>query len=375
MRLLLLIAFPLFAQPEPRLPPCPDGPLLDTIPIALDEFTAFRPLGFTSLPVHIFPAKHSAFTFGPPGEIAPERTVRFPARVWVTQITSTRFPSGASGYQMTFYVCREFRAYFYHLKDINPAVKAAFESGEKRCYDYVDLTGTIVKCDGRLFHEAQSGEVAGFSGDGSAGVDFGANDLRAAPEGLVNLDHYPYDYPYYVSPVDYYPPELKLQLESKLGAIDGERPRTAEPRAGSYRQDVPGTAAGNWFYPGVYARESPDISTSVALVREYVDPDTLLFSIGTKVAGVAMSLYSFTPREEGRVNRAFDAVAAGGGIHCYEGMRAGRTAGLLPTGAIAGVLLVEAGADERLRIERRDGASCEAAAPWAFTEGVSVFER
>jgi hypothetical protein len=354
----LLLAAVAWAQPEPRLPPCPEGPLFDTLPIAPEDFLAFRPLGFVSLPVHIFPAKHSSFSFGPPGEPAPERTVRFPGRVWVTQVTSTRFPAGNSGYQVVFYACREFRAYLYHLKDINERVKAAFEGGSPRCYDYVDQTGTIVKCEGRVFVEAQGGE----------------NDLRVAPDGFVNLQHYPFDYPYYVSPVDYYPPELRERFAAKLASFDGAAPRTAEPRVGSYRPDIAGTAQGNWFFPGVYARDATDWSPSVALVHDYIDPAQPVFSIGTKVEGVRMGLYTFEPRESGRVNRDFAAVR-GDGIYCYEGMRGGRTAGMLPAGRLDGVLLVALEGDAGLKMERREAASCDAAAPWTFTAAATLFER
>ena len=371
----MALTLPAVAQPEPRLPTCPEGPLFDTLPIAPEDFLAFRPLGFLSLPIHIFPAKHSSFTFVAPGQPAPERTVRFPGRVWVTQVTSTRFPNGNSGYQMVFYACREFRSYLYHLKDINESVKAAFEAGEKRCYDYIDMSGTIVKCDGRLFHEVQGGEIAGLSGDGSSGVDFGANDLRVSPRGFLNLPHYSFDYPYYVSPIDYFPPESKRLFEAKLASFDGAIPRTAEPRAGSYRPDVEGTAQGNWFYPGTYQREATDLSPSVALVHDYIDPAQPVFSIGTKVEGVRMGLYTFEPRESGAVNRDFTAIVAGAGPFCYEGMRGGWTVGKLPTGTLSGVLLAALDGEGRLRLERKEAATCDAAMPWTFSDAAAVFER
>lgn len=363
-----------WAQPETRLAACPEGPLFDTLPLAPENFLAFRPLGFLSAPIHMFPAKHSSFTFVPPDQVTPERPVVFPGRVWITQVTSTRFPNGNSGYQIVFRPCRDFLAYFFHLKDINEAVKAVFESSPRNCYDYIDQSGTIVKCEGRIFHEMQGGEYAGVSGD-SAGVDFGAVDLRVEPTGFTNLQHYPYDYPYYVSPVDYFPPELKQLLETKLASYDGTVPRTAEPRAGSYRPDVPGTAQGNWFFPGTYMRESTDLSSAIALVHDYVDSAQPVFNIGLKVGGVRMGTYTFAPLTEGNVNRDFRDATTEGGVFCYEGFRAGRTVGLLPTGSIAGILLVALDKEGRLQVERQDASSCASSMPWSFTASATIFER
>ena len=47
---------------------CRDEPLFDHIPMALEDFRAFRPLGFVSIPIHIFGAKHSNFAINLPDE-------------------------------------------------------------------------------------------------------------------------------------------------------------------------------------------------------------------------------------------------------------------------------------------------------------------
>src|SRR3989344_5618744 len=44
------------------IPSCYQGPEFNTIPMALSDFRAFRPLGFVAIPIHIFGAKHSNFS-------------------------------------------------------------------------------------------------------------------------------------------------------------------------------------------------------------------------------------------------------------------------------------------------------------------------
>jgi len=362
--------------PPPDVPACGNAPLFDTIPMALDDFLAFRSLGFLSPPIHIFPAKHSAFSLALPGQSAPERPVRFPGDAWLTEIWFDIFPDGQTAYQLIFYPCSEFQSYFNHIKDIPESLKAAYQLSEKTCMDHVDQTGKIVKCRARVLLKVSSGELAGISGNG-AGVDFGAIDFRVAPLGFVNLEHYSHDYPYYVSPVDYFVPDLKAQFETKLGGWDGQSPRTAEPKAGAYRQDIEGTAQGNWFYPGLNLRNTTDLSPFLALVHDYVDPSQPVFSIGSKVEGVRMGLYSFAPREAGLVNRDFKDVAPDGNTYCYEGFTAGRTAGGLPLGNLDGVLLVSMPSPTALMIERQgsSGQLCATLPDWRFTESATTFER
>jgi hypothetical protein len=329
----------------------------------------------------MFPAKHSAFSMSLPGAVAPVKPVRFPGDLWVTEIWSTAFPGGDTGYQVYYQPCNEMRGYFNHLKEVSPVLKTAFDAGQKQCQDFVDQTGTILKCQVKVVVKVQAGETMGTSGDGSAGLDFGLADFRRPVQGLAIPEHYSSDYPYYVSPIDYYPADTRAAFEAKLGGYDGVSPRTALPRAGTYLQDIAGTAQGNWFFPKIYYRTSTDISSAMALASDYVDPAQPVFSMGTSVSGVKMGLYTFAlapdTAEDRRVNIAFSKVKVNGNIYCYDGFRTGRTAGALPTGTIDGVLLLSLPTDTTLKVEKAGaaGATCEALRPWVFTGAATIFER
>ncbi len=378
----LLVAVPLcavsvFGQPMQPLPACPDGPLFQVIPMAADDYIAFRPLGFITVPTHFFPAKHSSFILALPGEPTPVKEVRFPGDAWVVDILSTRFSTGDTGYQLQFQPCDKVRSYFYHLKDISPALKDAFEGAEKRCFDQEFPDGSVVKCQARTFVQVATGELAGYTGDGSSGIDFGLVDLRLEPKGFTDLANYPFDYPYYASPIDYYPPDVKAQFEEKLASWDGKSKRIAEPRVGTHRIDIPGAAQGGWFFPGSNMRTNPDDMTAhLALVSDYIAPDQPVIVMGNKVATARIGLYSLQPSPSGDVNRPFHEVSPGS-LYCYEGMRSGRTAGQLPLGNLEGVLLISLTGETTLVVEKQGGAgaSCDSLRPWRFTENATAFRR
>jgi hypothetical protein len=363
-----------FAQRDPRLPACPEGPLYSVIPMELDEFLAFRPLGFVGLPSNAFPVKHSSFSIALPGTATPERAVVFPGDLWVTEIWSYR-SANYGGYQVYFQPCAEVRGYFFHLKDIAQSLKTLFDAAPQSCQDFADPSGNIVKCRALVSVRVAAGDPMGISGDG-AGVDFGMADFRVEPRGLVNLEHYPYDYPYYVSPIAYYPAEVRERFSSKLASWDGSTFRTAEPRVGEYRPDIPGTAQGLWFVPGRDMRtNSSDMTPNLALVNDYIDSDQPTLMLGTSLKGVKLSLYTYTPSAVGQVNRRARDIRPDGGIYCIEGFPSGRTSGRMPTERLDGVLLLTLPTETTLRAEVQFGRTCDGARPWSFTENAVLYER
>ncbi|MDZ4798656.1 MAG: hypothetical protein SGI92_10875 [Bryobacteraceae bacterium] len=364
-------------QPQNQLPDCPDGPVFSVLPFALEDFLAFRPLGFVSLPVHLFPAKHSAFVMALPGDPTPVRQMRFPGDMWVTEIWSTAYPSGGSGYQLYYQPCRQMRGYFNHLGSLSDRLKAIFDAApSKSCYDFNDQTGVIVKCSVRVFEKVLAGEHAGASGDGTGGVDFGLSDMRRKPEGLAVLEHYPFDYPYYVSPFEYFPDDVKSQFEPKLTSWDGQVQRTAEPRWGTFRPDIVGTAQGNWFRPGIYLRDVQDYSPSLALVSDYIDPAVPIIAAGLSLPGVRMAPYSFTPQDDDtRINAPFRKVTADGNVYCYDRWSMARTPGRLAIGNLGGILLLSMPDPNTLLVEKQTAGTCAESQPWQQTEAAVRFER
>lgn len=369
-------------DPFLAVPACPEQsqPLFSALPMALNDFLAFRPLGWTSPPIHVFPAKHSNFALALPGQTPPVRSVHSPGVMWILELNFTEWVGlNKTGYGITFYPCKEFKAYFGHLSGLSDRLLAELKTGEITCRDPYDTGGVMARpCKKDVSIKLGSGEMVGFSGD-AAGVDFGAIDYRIPPLVFANPAHYSNELLHYVSPITYFTPETRALLETKLSSYDGAVRRTAEPKTGAVAQDAPGAAQGNWFTPGLHWAQTPppQPDSFIALVHEYVDPTVPIFSVGNSVKDLAVGVYSFTPRSEGKVNRDFGNVKADGAVYCYEGFRTGKTPGGIGTGNAKGVILITMPDPNTLLVEKAgtDGSTCASIGTWTLTANATRFER
>lgn len=364
------------------VPACPElsQPLFSSLPMALSDFLAFRPLGWTSPPIHVFPAKHSNFALALPGQTPPVREVRSPGAVWLTEINFTEWIGlNKTGYGVTFYPCKDFKAYFGHLSRLSDRLMEELKTGEVSCRDPYSTGGVMARpCKKDVSLKLEPGEVVGYSGD-AAGVDFGAIDYRAPPMTVAIPAHYSNELLHYVSPILYFTPETRALLESKIGSYDGTVRRTAEPLVGTAGEDIPGTAQGNWFTPGLHwgLTPPPQPDPFIALVHEYVDSTVPIFSVGTSVKGLAVGVYTFTPRNDGKVNRDFKDVRPDGSVYCYEGFKVGRTPGGIGVGDPQGVILIAMPDANTLLVEKQgaQGSTCASMGVWTMTANATRFER
>lgn len=357
--------------------PCPSDlktPLFDSLPIAMDDFLAFRPLGFMSVPIHMFPAKHSAFSMTPLGQTAVPKPVRAPGKVIVTEIYEAKASTGGRNYQIFMRPCGEVRAYFGHLVTISDKLLTEFNRAPAQCNSFAEGSVTMTTCRReRLSIELASGEQFG-TGPDTAGVDFGVLGFRRTPEKFINLEHYDTYYPFYTSPLDYFTAGLRTQLESKTGQVFGTRMRVAAPVGGSYMLDVPGTAQGNWFLPGKHFRNTTDLSAFLGLARDYVDPNELLMSLGTGVKNATLGLYSYVPTHTGYVNRDYKDIVPDGRVYCIDSFKQGQSTGGVPLTKPAGVLLLNMPDYSSLKVEFVNAANCAASAQ-RFSSAASLFVR
>lgn len=347
----------------------------NTSPIALVDFIAFRPLGFLSLPIHVFPAKHSAFSMTAIGQAAVAKPVVAPGRTFVTEIYEASFSSGGKNYQVFLRPCDQVRAYFGHLSSISDKLLQEFKSKPASCNSFQDGSATVTTCRReQLSLLLEEGEQFG-AGPDSAGVDFGILDFRRTPAGFVNVSHYDYYYPYYTSPLDYFGATTKAQIESKTGNVFGTRMRTALPIGGSYMEDIAGTAQGNWFLPGKYHSNTTDLSIFLSLAHDYTDPSQAIISMGKSVVGLASGLYSFTTANSGLINRDFNAITPDGKIYCYESFLSGQTTGSIPLATSSGVLRMTMPDANQLKVEFLASGTCLSNASLDFSASATVFVR
>lgn len=360
-----------------QLSACPSStstPLFDTSPVAIGDFIAFRPLGFMAPPIHMFPAKHSAFSMTPLGQSAVPRPVRAPGRVWLQEIWEASFSTGGANYQLFVYPCTSVRVYFGHLSTLSTRLLAEMQKVPASCNSFNDGTALVTTCrHSNMAVMLTSGETMG-TGPDSAGVDFGVIDFRLSPAGFIRLDHYDSYYPYYTSPLNYFTSDVRSQIESRTGHVFGTRMRTASPIGGTYMQDIADTAQGNWFSPGRYYSNTTDLSPSLGLASDYVDPSQPLMAVGTTITGMTSGLYAYSPQSQGRTNRLFRDVRPDGQTYCYDTFLSGQSTGGLGLSRPTGVVLMDMPTSTTLRVELVAGSSC-AAASRPLTSAAAMYER
>lgn len=355
-------------------------PLFDYPPIATTDYIALRPLGWVTVPTLVFPAKQNTFVLAAPGAPGPRKAVYAPGKIWIKEIDSSEFSNGTqTDYSVYFYPCQEFKAFFGHIAELSPTLQTEMSSGggALSCTSYITSGTTVTLCRRSANLLLNSGDLMGYSGE-AARIDFSGNDSRITPLAFVNPAHYTSEMLYYVSPIDYFMPSSKADLETKLGSYDGTVLRTASPKSGVYMQDSSGTAQGNWFLPGLsLATPYQQVEPFIALVHEYVNPSIPLFSIGTSVVSLSMGVYSFAVQSSGTINRDFMNVTSDGNIYCYENFVATKTFGGVNLGNVSGAILLSLPTSTTLKIERQgsQGSNCTTINPWVFTSNAALFER
>lgn len=369
-----------------NLPSCGNKKeLFELSPLELSDFTTITPLGLLSPTAHVFPSPHLYFNVRRQN---PENYDSLPAEVPVVApsdltVTMVKFieAKGKPDYNdgmVGFGTCREFKAYFDHLKTFAPKIKDAFDKAPLfQCNEYSltypQPTGKIdfKLCEKKVNLEIKKGEQIGTAGggEGQKVFDFGSLDKRITPKQFANpkkwvgREHLIY----LTCALDYYHDPLRSQLKERLGGF-GQKGEARGVSCGEAIQDIPGTSMGAWAPPGTeaFSHEPPYL----ALAHDYIEPQYLVFSMGESggKAGLPIGKYTFLPRDEGLVNRHFKDVTADGKTYCFETEDLYQVNQRIPT-----TILLTMPTSEKLRIQKLNSASC-ASGPWQMTNYVE-FER
>ena len=224
--------------------------------------------------------------------------------------------------------------------------------------------------------EMQAGEVIGVAGgEGHLALDLGAFDGRVPPLVYANPARF-WSHPsgldqfHMVCPIDYYGPDLRVELRGRLGDFTGQTPRTVVPICGEVEQDEPGTAQGNWYRRGTVGGPPFPYGSKLALVHSNFNPLLGAFSIGTSVPGLGPGAYYFRPQTSGSVNLDFSRVIANGNVYCYDSFFGLAGYAVSP----AHIILIQLTGETTLRIEKRDAAEC-GTGPGVFQSNFADYER
>lgn len=347
---------PLSAKFSSEIPACEDKAVLFTnLPMDLSDLRVIVPLGNLNPPGHTFPTKHLYFVgYGDTEGKTKETNIYSPGEIYITRIHANKnFDLNYTDYSLYFSPCQEMEGYFLHINSVSEKIAKEIQPPFKECQEYTTGGMHYQMCDKEVMIKLESEEWIGKAG-GILGqlFDFGASDSRAEELKFANSKRWEKNWQtlHTVCAIDYFEPELKDKLNTKIGGWQKGEFRTIEPLCGEVNQDLVGTAQGNWFAAGTKETYPEDLH--LALVHDNVNPQKGAFSVGNSVSGLNSGAYYFEPKHLGTINRDFSEVKADGKIYCYESNEA------FNQGKIRTVLILQMISESELRIERLDVKNC-----------------
>ncbi|MCK5147947.1 hypothetical protein KAR48_14415 [bacterium] len=336
------------------------------LPLEPEEFYLFVNLGHMNPPGHTFPSAHGGFYLT---DYMNKRPVYSPADMRITRFkVAEHVGKGYSDYTIEMAVNDgQFKVMLGHLSSIHPALLAQappLEDGE--CESYSSGLDSFRTCMQWVDIPVSAGDTLGEAGGnpGQFGLDFGVYN-RAIDHDWQCKKLLEYDYPWAVSPMDYFTDEINAILIPITGDGLGGRTviRTTSPIGGRVNFNSPGTAQGIWFRTG--APLFPE-NQHIALVYHNADPDVPIISVGTSQTGLPSGEYSFTPTDTGLANRHFVDVVSNGQVYTY------RIHYPTPTWFFEYILLVQMISETEIKIEKQE---ITAGPPWEFTDNAVEYER
>ena len=328
---------------------------LSALPIAMDEFTALAPIGFVSPPGHVFPNDHMGFYYVKDNHNV---IIYSPGNIFLTEIKSNIYNQGqaneSSDYALSFGINGESSLVFGHISQLSPKLMAAFGNSGMVCEEYQAGNATIKACKKSVSINLKAGEIIGYSNKvlGQQAMDMG-----------MYVNNKP------VSPLDYFAPAIRKQLESRvMGAPNTYNDglvRTTEPIGGEAQQDIPGTLQGIWLQKGF--PKSPE-SKHIAFVKDYITPEKLQISLGNSVPIFGPGVWKFDQQNTGNINRAFVDVNEVGKTYCYDPLYL--NGGGWPNNSL--ILRLE---DTKTLVVETRNCNCSEQLPYTFTNAKITFVR
>ena len=304
-----------------------------------------------------------------PNGVTDIATLYAPGNLTVTNLRADQHVvAGFTDYGMTLMACEDIWLNFGHISALSTDL-----FGDITSYEDWRLTAEN-STRGETFRtwrkevnvDVTAGEVLATAG-GNVGIwawDFGMVDLRVRQGSVVNAERYSPSWSLSgVCFLLYY--EEGPVLDQLVGLVKRDKVEGETIPCGSYLQDVPGTAQGNWFLSGI--REKNPEDPHLALVHSNIHPARAVFSVGTSIRDLRSGKYEVLPVEKGLLDRDFKDITPDGYTYGFRVVRHDNI-------AFDGIVIVRMPDAETLWIEALSGATTDLSS-WAFTENKTIFKR
>ena len=365
------------------IPSCGGNFTLFTQPPVVDaNLVGVTPLGSQSS--HILPPDHMYFNYNEPLPNL-NQNLYAPSNGWVVQVTVNNQSSGQPfginpNYYIGFAPCAEVALNFLEIATLSPKVSAALSapSSQTTCTSFNHGGGggnpeVGVGCVTNMILPVKAGDILG------TGLvdDFGPlEDTRVSFSGFANPSRH--DLHRGFCPLNYFAAGALPPAQYTPGINNGPVliPRNASPVCGTIMQDVPGTAQGDWYFPGA---DTSFESAHLALDHDAVYTSTAVFSVGTSMPSILQGKEFFSPKtsmDGTRIDYDFNLVNDNQ-IYCYDSFAVNTQGGAMP-GLAGHIVLVQLSgpSNASLTIEvQNPSADCLGAGTWAFTGAAVGFQR
>ena len=223
------------------------------LPLKPEDFYLFVNLGHMNPPGHTFPSAHGGFYLT---DYMEKHPLFSPGDMRIVRLkVAEHVGKGYSDYTIDLSVNDgQFKVMLGHVSCIHPALLAQappLENGE--CESYSSGLDSFRTCMQWVDIPVSAGDTLGEAGGnpGQFGVDFGVYN-RAIKHEWQCERLLEYDYPWAVSPMDYFTDEINAILIPITGdGLCGRTVmRTKPPIGGRVNFNAPGTAQGIWFRTG-----------------------------------------------------------------------------------------------------------------------------
>lgn len=332
------------SSPANFLPACTGKTLLNHLPTDTSALTGIEALGHMN-GQHVLPSQgdHVSMIMVPASTTTSQVTnVYSPGNVTIVQVTAMtqtanstvtgQSDAGHTDYLLDFASCRDVVFALGHIETLTNQLLSNLSQTQPQCSD-----GTIVNncVYNNLKIVLSGGELIGTAGGPSFpgnAFDFGAVDdrtatlpfidtsSRAASTGFINLGN-ANSYSHAVCPLDYFTPNLKQLLYSRLTMEN--QGVNGIPACGTTMQDKKGTIQGDWYDQNTNnLSQGLDTAGVLAFAHSNLDASKAEVSVGTDLV---QSQYGgtqliFTPASSGYINRDPGQITADGRIYCFDGL-------------------------------------------------------
>ena len=376
---------------------CPDGPLMNWLPVPRTSIQAIMPLGEAGPPNHTLPVHHIYFNLTPldKGDYGLGSVATPLVSPGAGEIVAIDSNADDQDYNLHIRLCKDVKIYFNHVQSLDAGLLQ--EIGDINISNSMAIGSSLIK---EVSIPLSPGQLIGVvAGPGITSFDMGLIDSRQPQQAYIRPERYsatavlaeafnppPANFTlnlfynviprrlYQFCPIDYFAEPEKIILEKKFAAYMGETLALGNPKCQTHMRDVVETFSGAWFVAENGSQLLMDEANTFAAIPYSVNPGIEIFSapINLFPALPYDGRWGFIGTNSGTTNRSF-ANVMDQQLYCYSGLTSPGTDNTL-SGSF--LMQLKSAGNSQLTIEYIPSETCATLPqPWSFQDSELTLYR